>query len=189
LTALLKRIKKSFRVFLKNTSEIFFVGFQTCLCPLSRDNIKVNPQKINHLITGTLILLSVGIGIYWILQIQQIPSPPTIEMGVKSTALASNQNTSSASALFGEKPLAAHHIFLRGIVITSQNSTGTLDGLAIFEINGKSTNAIAIGERFANDLTLKSIQPESATLLYQGQEMEFTLSKSKSAAPTTTKKH
>ena len=69
-------------------------------------------------------------------------------------------------------------IFLRGVVATGKNANGSLDGFAIFEIDGKPTNAISIGESLGKGLTLQSIGDESATLLYQGQKLEFRLSNS-----------
>jgi hypothetical protein len=62
-------------------------------------------------------------------------------------------------------------------VITSKNKDGSLDGFAIFEIDGKQTNAISVGEGLGKGLTLQSIGDETATLLYQGQKLDFKLSK------------
>ena len=69
------------------------------------------------------------------------------------------------------------NIYLRGVVITSKNKDGSLGGFAIFEIDGKPTNAISVGEGLGKGLTLQSIGDESATLLYQGQKLDFKLSK------------
>lgn len=189
MTALLKQIKEHYKVFTENTFEKFAAVLKACAQTFSRHNLQLNPSKINHVLTGGLILLTAGIGIYWFMHVLQIPEPPDGTNGSKATALASNQNTSPAHNLFGEKPIATQNIFLRGIVITSKSSAGLFDGYAIFEINGKPTNAIAIGDGLGNGLTLKSIKPESAILLYQGQEMEFELSKNKSKLPATNKNH
>jgi type II secretory pathway component PulC len=187
LTAFLKQINKYFEILLRKNVELLFKVFQSCLSTFSRHTLQINPKKINHLITGGLILFSIGISIYWLMNTLQIPNPPTITVGEKSTALVSNQNIGPANSLFGEKPLAVQNIFLRGIVITSKNSSDAFDGFAIFEINGKPTNVIAIGEGLGSGLTLKSIKPESATLLYQGKEIEFILSKSKATSPSKNK--
>ena len=187
LTPFPKRITEHSRIFIKETLGKISVALQTFLNTLSNNNLKVNPKKINHVITGGLSLLAIGISLYWLMLMLQIPSSSVVTMDAKSTVQVSNQNTVSAFALFGEKPLAAQNIFLRGIVITSKSSAGTLDGFTIFEVNGKPTNAIAIGEGLGNGLTLKSIKPESATLIYQGQEMEFILSKDKPTTPATKK--
>ena len=92
-------------------------------------------------------------------------------------ALYSNQDAAAGYALFGSKPLVTENIYLRGVVITAQNTDGTLDGYAIFEIDGKPTNAISVGETIGKGLSLQSIGDESATLLYQGQKLSFKLNK------------
>jgi hypothetical protein len=93
--------------------------------------------------------------------------------------LYTNQGANTAYALFGSKPLATENIYLRGVVITSKNPDSTLDGFAIFEIDGKPTNAISVGETIGKGLSLQSIGDESATLLYQGQKLSFKLNKTK----------
>ena len=123
---------------------------------------------------------------YWILQWWQLPPLPSIAPS-SSPALASknnpgvtlyaNQDKSAAYDLFGNKPLSTDTIFLRGVVATGKNANGALDGFAIFEMDGKPTNAISIGESLGKGLTLQSIGDESATLIYQGQKLEFKLSK------------
>jgi len=133
---------------------------------------------------------------YWLMRIMQIPGTPSQPInGVsKGMSLYSNQDATSAYALFGSKPLATENIYLRGVVITSKNPNGTLDGFAIFEIDGKPTNAISVGETIGKGLSLQSIGDESATLLYQGQKLNFKLSKptkdkiNKSSTKDTTNK-
>jgi hypothetical protein len=55
-------------------------------------------------------------------------------------------------------------------------------------VDGKPTNAISIGESLGKGLTLQSIGDESATLLYQGQRLEFKLSKPGGQKATNPKK-
>ena len=129
---------------------------------------------------------------YWLLQWWQLPSVPAApsiaaiapssspSSSNKSPAgvtLYANQDTTAAYDLFGSKPLSSDTIFLRGVVATGKKANGALDGFAIFEMDGKPTNAISIGESLGKGLTLQSIGDESATLLYQGQKLEFKLSK------------
>lgn len=122
---------------------------------------------------------------FWMMKIAQIPGTPGQPAnGIsKGMTLYSNQDANSAYALFGSKPLATENIYLRGVVITSKNPDGTLDGavdgFAIFEIDGKPTNAISVGETIGKGLSLQSIGDESATLLYQGQKLSFKLNKIK----------
>jgi hypothetical protein len=111
-----------------------------------------------------------------ILQIPGAPGQPANGIS-KGMALYSNQDAAAGYALFGSKPLVTENIYLRGVVITAKNTDGTLDGYAIFEIDGKPTNAISVGETIGKGLSLQSIGDESATLLYQGQKMNFKLNK------------
>ena len=140
---------------------------------------------------------------YWVLQWWQLPSVPSVSsapsiapssnpsIGNKNNpgiTLYANQDSTAAYDLFGNKPLSTDTIFLRGVVATGKNANGTLDGFAIFEMDGKPTNAISIGESLGKGLTLQSIGDESATLLYQGQKLEFKLSKPGGQKATNPKK-
>lgn len=134
---------------------------------------------------------------YWVLQWWQLPSVPSIAPSSSSSiahksnpgvTLYSNQDNTGAYDLFGNKPLSTDTIFLRGVVATGKNANGSLDGFAIFEVDGKPTNAISIGESLGKGLSLQSIGDESATLLYQGQKLEFKLSKPGGQKATNSKK-
>jgi hypothetical protein len=123
---------------------------------------------------------------YWLLQWWQLPSVPSIAPSSTPSSnnknnvgitLYANQDSTAAYDLFGSKPLSTDTIFLRGVVATGNNANGSLDGFAIFEIDGRPTNAISIGESIGKGLTLQSIGDESAILLYQGQKLEFKLNK------------
>lgn len=140
---------------------------------------------------------------YWLLQWWQLssiptlvpsstsPSTTTITASTKNTSgvtLYANQDGTSAYDLFGSKPVLTDTIFLRGIVATDKNSNGSLNGFAIFEMDGKPTNAIGIGESLGKGLSLQSIGDESAILLYQSQKIQFKLSKPSGQKAVTTQK-
>jgi hypothetical protein len=136
---------------------------------------------------------------YWVLQWWQLPSVPSVPSATSSSnpssnknyagvTLYANQDSTAAYDLFGSKPVSTDTIFLRGVVATGKNANGSLDGFAIFEIDGKPTNAISIGESLGRGLTLQSIGDESATLLYQGQKLEFKLNKPGGQKTTNPKK-
>ena len=110
------------------------------------------------------------------MQIPGTPGQPANGIS-KGMTLYTNQDATNAYDLFGSKPLATENIYLRGVVATSKNPDGTLDGFTIFEIDGKPTNAISVGETIGKGLSLQSIGDEQATLLYQGQKLNFKLSK------------
>lgn len=138
---------------------------------------------------------------YWLMQWWQLPSIPSLApSSVSSSSITSSnkshagvtlyagQDSSAAYNLFGTKPVTADTIFLRGVVATGKNSNGSLNGFALFEVDGKPTNAIGIGESLGKGLSLQSIGDESATLLYQGQSLEFKLTKPSSQKSITTQK-
>jgi hypothetical protein len=145
----------------------------------------LTPTSASKGLTYGLMLLC-GLSVtFWLMKIAQIPGTPGQPANgiTKGMTLYSNQDASAAYALFGSKPLATENIYLRGVVITSKNPDGTPDGapdgFAIFEIDGKPTNAISVGETIGKGLSLQSIGDETATLLYQGQKLSFKLNKNK----------
>jgi hypothetical protein len=149
------------------------------------------PMLLTNALSYVLMLLAGLCLTYWLMQIAQIPAPPSQPAtGInKGVTLYTNQDGSNAYDLFGSKPLVTDNIYLRGVVVTSKNKSGALDGFALFEIDGKPTNAISVGESLGKGLSLQSIGDESAILLYQGQRMEFKLSKpgKEKASPTSKK--
>ena len=137
------------------------------------------PTSTSKGLTYGLMLLC-GLSVtFWLMKIAQIPGAAGQPANgiTKGMTLYSNQDATAAYALFGSKPLATENIYLRGVVITSKNPDGTPDGFAIFEIDGKPTNAVSVGETIGKGLSLQSIGDEQATLLYQGQKLNFKLSK------------
>ena len=97
------------------------------------------------------------------MQIAQIPGPPSpAASGIhKGLTLYTNQDSSNAYGLFGSKPLVTDNILLRGVVVTSKSKGGALDGFAIFEIDGKPTNAISVGETLGKGLSQSfSLRPD-----------------------------
>ena len=141
--------------------------------------IPTSPANLTKFVTYLLMLACAISVTYWLMRILQIPGTPAQPAnGIsKGQTLYSNQDATASYALFGSKPLVTENIYLRGVVATSKNPDGSLDGFAIFEIDGKPTNAISVGETIGKGLSLQSIGDESATLLYQGQKLSFKLSK------------
>lgn len=149
----------------------------------------IKPTGVATGFTYLLMMATAACFTYWILRIAQIPGAPGSSAAtVKGMTLFSNQDGTSAYGLFGSKPLVTDNIFLRGVVITSKGNDGRLDGFAIFEIDGVPTNAISVGENLGKGLTLQSIGDESATLLYEGQKLDFKLSKAGNKPSPSNKK-
>lgn len=140
----------------------------------------LNPVRISQCMTYLFILLTLASASYWLIQIIQIPSPEeSLGKNFKGVTLYTNQDSNTSYKLFGSKPLALENIALRVLVVTGKNENGIDQGFALFDIDGKSTGAIAVGEQIIGGMLLQSINSESATLLYQGKELSFTLQKSK----------
>ena len=141
----------------------------------------IKPATIANALTYFFMLAAACCLTYWLMRIAQIPGvPATPASGTyKGMTLYNNQDGTTAYSLFGSKPLVTDNILLRGVVVTSRGNDGRLDGFAIFEIDGKPTNAISVGENLGKGLTLQSIGEESATLLYEGQKINFKLNKGK----------
>jgi hypothetical protein len=146
---------------------------------LRLSSASLNPATASKVLTYLLMLACAICASYWLMRVIQMPGTPNQPSnGIsKGLTLYSNQDATAAYGLFGSKPLATENIYLRGVVATSKNINGTLDGFAIFEIDGKPTNAISVGETIGKGLSLQSIGDEQATLLYQGQKLNFNLSK------------
>jgi hypothetical protein len=150
----------------------------------------IKPIGVATGFTYLLMIATAACFTYWILRIAQIPGAPGASASgiTKGMTLYSNQDGASAYGLFGSKPLVTENIFLRGVVITSRSLNGVLEGFAIFEIDGVPTNAISVGENLGKGLALQSIGDESATLLYEGQKLDFKLSKAGTKSSSSNKK-
>lgn len=141
----------------------------------------LTPVRVSQCMTSVFILLTLASVTYWLIHIIQIPSPEeSLSKNFKGVTLYTNQDINTSYKLFGSKPLAAENIALRVLVVTGKNESGIDQGFALFDIDGKSTGAVAVGEQISGGMVLQSINPESATLLYQGKELNFSLQKSKS---------
>lgn len=140
----------------------------------------VTPIRVNQALTYVLICITAASTAYWLMYILQIPSPAdNVLNNFKGTTLYTNQDINTSYPLFGSKPIAKDNIILRGVVVTEKNKGGVYQGFALFDIDGKPTGAIAVGEMMGRGLALQAIDPETATLLYQGKEMSFSIQKTK----------
>lgn len=140
----------------------------------------VTPIRVSQALYYVLICITVASTAYWLMHILQIPSPAdSVLKNFKGTTLYTNQNINTSYPLFGSKPIATDNIILRGVVVTEKNKGGVYQGFALFDIDGKPTGAIAVGEMMGRGVALQAIDPDTATLLYQGKEMSFSIQKSK----------
>lgn len=138
-------------------------------------SIHNSSRSINQFLVPSLAVALFATATYWGMKVLQIPSF-TMDKEIHQTlSISDDQRFNQSKSLFGDIQLATQNILLRGIVITSDESKSTLDGFAIFEINGKSSNAISIGETVGNGITLKNIRQDSVIVSYLGRDIEYPL--------------
>ena len=147
----------------------------------------LTPIRFSQSLSYLLICFTAATSIFWLMHVIQIPAPEdTLLKSSKGTSLYINQDLSASYPLFGSKPLATDNIILRGVVVTEKTSSGAYQGFALFDIDGKPSGVIAVGVTIDRGMTLKSIDTETATLLYQGKEMGFSIQKTKKdSAPSS----
>jgi len=146
------------------------------------------PIKVSYSLSYLLICFTAAASTFWLMHVIQIPVPEdALLKNSKGTSLYINQDLTSSYPLFGSKPIASDNIILRGVVVTEKTSSGAYQGFALFDIDGKPTGAIAVGETIDKGMSLKSIDAETATLLYQGNEMSFSIQKSKKDSPPSSR--
>lgn len=137
-------------------------------------------RSINRFLAPSLVIAIFATLTFLGMKVLQTPSLIMNKELHQILLIPDDQKLNQSKSLFGDIQLATQNVLLRGIVITSDSSKTLLDGFAIFEINGKSSNAISIGETVGNGITLKSIRHDSVTVSYLGQEIEYPLTISKS---------
>lgn len=142
-------------------------------------SLRNSSRSINRLLAPSLVIAMFATFTYLGMKVLQNPSFIMDKEIHQTLSISDDQKFDQSKSLFGDIQLATQNVLLRGIVITSDSSKALLDGFAIFEINGKSSNAISIGETVGNGITLKSIRQDSVIVSYLGQEIEYPLTISK----------
>ena len=179
----MKRLQTLILSKLSDTRTQFDRHLRQSKCALGKNVIifaAVTPIRVSQALTYVLICITAASTAYWLMYILQIPSPAdSVLKNFKGTALYTNQDINTSYPLFGSKTIAKDIIILRGVVVTDKNKDGIYQGFALFDIDGKPTGAIAVGEMMGRGLALQAIDPETATLLYQGKEMHFSIQKTK----------
>lgn len=132
--------------------------------------VKIRPEQISAWLSVTLVLLMVGLGAYWVMRIAQVSFPPIVSAkGVLFYQSASDQ---AVRSLFGEKTFDTSRLVLRGIVITSE-AGGANQGMALIEVDGKTAEAVSLGEMLPPGVRLEKIQPDGVVVTYQGREISL----------------
>jgi sulfatase maturation enzyme AslB (radical SAM superfamily) len=124
------------------------------------NNIK--PLWFAQAIRNILILFIVVILIYSFLAIERLPKFSDVTQPVRIDHI---QDIQKAAKLFGYKNTDMSKVKLTGLM----RHDGSSDGYAVFEVAGKNTGAIAVGETFDNGYFLKSIGAEGVEVMFQGK--------------------
>lgn len=130
-----------------------------------------------------LTIIFIASASYWVMKFSQMSSPLLDKHVYQTLVISDDQKINQSKSLFGNIQLSTQNLLLRGIVITSNSANQAIDGYAIFEINGKPSAAISIGDIIGNGLKLKSIRQDSVLMSYLDQDIEYPLMSSKSQAP------
>ena len=92
---------------------------------------------------------------------------PRLSDAVQPAQIYQLHDIQQAANLFGHKDLDLSKIQLTGLMRHDASSSG----YAIFEIDGKNSGAIAVGETFDKGYFLKSLGSDSVEVVYQGKQI------------------
>jgi len=123
---------------------------------------KIKPLWFAQVLRNTLILCIVSILIYSYLAIERLPKFSDVTKPVRIDQI---HDVRKAAKLFGYKDTDMSKVQLTGLM----RHEGSSSGYALFEVNGKITGAIAVGETFDNGYFLKSIGVDSVEVMFQGK--------------------
>jgi len=124
------------------------------------NNIK--PLWFAQVIRNTLILCIVLILIYSYLAIERLPKFFDVTQPVRIDQI---HDVRKAAKLFGYKDTDMSKVKLTGLMRHEDSPSG----YAIFEVEGKNTGAIAVGETFDKGYFLKSIGVDGVEVMFQGK--------------------
>lgn len=145
----------------------------------------VTPHRTASVIQLMCVLATSVCIIYWVMQLLALPLPSKAS---QSELLTSARSSSDAYLLFGGKPIDTGNIKLRGIIHMGDATGGEGGGFAIFDIDGKSSNAIGRGESIGQGFVLSQINPDSVVISRQGQRATVSLLSEKQKKSTDTKR-
>jgi hypothetical protein len=105
---------------------------------------------------------------YTYLAVQRLPSFSDVDQPVQIYQI---QDIQQAANLFGHQDMDLSKIQLTGLMRHDASS----NGFAIFEIDGKNTGAIAVGETFDKGYFLKSLGADSVEVVFQGKQRSIVM--------------
>jgi hypothetical protein len=104
--------------------------------------------------------------LYTFLAVQRLPRFSDVEQPAQIYQI---QDIQQAANLFGHKDLDLSKVQLTGLM----RHDATPTGYAVFEIDGKNTGAIAVGETFDKGYFLKSLGSDSVEVVFQGKQLSI----------------
>lgn len=104
------------------------------------------------------------------MRIAQVSFPAT--MSGKGVLFYKSGSDQAVRSLFGEKSFDSSRLVLRGIVITG-SAGGANQGMALIEVDGKTADAVSVGEMVPPGVRLEKISPEGVVVTYQGKEISL----------------
>jgi hypothetical protein len=125
---------------------------------------QLKPLWVAKVIGNILVLCIVLTLIYTYLAVQRLPR---FSDAVQPAQIYQVHDIQQAANLFGHKDLDLSKIQLTGLMRHDASSSG----YAIFEIDGKNSGAIAVGETFDKGYFLKSLGSDSVEVVYQGKQI------------------
>ena len=127
---------------------------------------RVKPSWFVNAIRNVFIVSSVALVTYTYLAIERLPQVPDLNQPVHIYQI---QDIHHAAKLFGHTEVDLSKVQLTGLMRHDVSS----GGYAIFEVEGKNTGAIAVGETFDKGYFLKSIGVESVEIVFQGKQYQI----------------
>ena len=125
---------------------------------------QLKPVWFAKVIRNISVLCIVLTLIYTYLAVQRLPR---LSDAVQPAQIYQVHDIQQAANLFGHKDLDLSKIQLTGLMRHDASSSG----YAIFEIDGKNSGAIAVGETFDKGYFLKSLGSDSVEVVYQGKQI------------------
>ena len=127
---------------------------------------QMKPLWFARAIINVLVLCIVLTFAYTHLALERLPSFSDANPSLHIDRL---QDVQKAAKLFGHKELDLSKVQLTGLMRTD----GSSSGYAVFEVEGKNTGAIAVGETFDKGYFLKSIGVDSVEVMFQGKSHQI----------------
>ena len=129
---------------------------------------QIKPLWFARVLRNVLVLCIVLTVTYTYLAIERLPSFSDANPSLPINQL---QDVQKAAKLFGHKEFDLSKVQLTGLMRTD----GSSSGYAVFEVEGKNTGAIAVGETFDKGYFLKSIGVDSVELMFQGKSHQISM--------------